>query len=137
MTDYDLFKIVKNIGFFFNWGNSNATMDLFDKMYKQSQKLPEHLDNPDEFDKLYDDPFAYLFGTGFMDWWKQKKVNEDLDRWYDDWFKNTGESWKNSPYPWYRYYQREGVGSGSGSLGSLAEEFGVNDAIMRLYRKKW
>ena len=91
--------------------------------------------SPSDVRRIADsDPFA----GKLFDWWYGYNERKDAERMDRDLFKNTGQSWENSPYPWYSYHYNTRTGSSgtSGTIAGFTEEFGVNDAIMRLY-KRW
>lgn len=91
--------------------------------------------DPKEVDRIArDDPIA---GSLFS-WWYDYNERKDREQMDKDYQKNAGGSWKNSKYPWYSYRNNSYSGSSNkGGYGSFAEEFGVNDSIMKLYKKRW
>lgn len=44
-----------------------------------------------------------IFVNPFVDYYQKSKENEDWKRYYEDLEKNTGQSWRNSKYPWAQY----------------------------------
>lgn len=100
----------------------------------QVESLPSKLDTPRDFDSLYDDPIAGTIGRPLLDWFKDKKIKEDAQRYYEDLERNTGQSTDNSPYQWKDYYEK-GLGRYSG-YGSSAEFFEASQSVINSFSRR-
>lgn len=102
--------------------------------YKEKWTSPKTWDDPEEFDKLYDDLYGSTILRPLLDWHKNAKIKEDAKRWYDDYEKNTGQDSANSQYKWKDYYEK-GLGKYSG-YGSSGEFFEASSQVINQFSRK-
>lgn len=120
-----------------DWSDPMEWLDMFSPavhLYNQGEKVYEARDDPEAWNDLYDD-VELLPLTPVLDWWKNKKIREETEQWYDDLDKNSGQSWRNSVYPWKTYYE-DGPGS-VGTRGSTTDLFEASTSVINFYRKRW
>lgn len=99
--------------------------------YKQLDYAMQNWDNPVAVRRLSSDPFV---GRIFEARYNEKLADENLRRWNDR-YRHTGESWKNSPYPWTSYANTEGSRTfGFGDYFEASETI-IGQNLSRL--KRW
>lgn len=116
----------------FNWVKGGYR--FAEQLTNQLEQLPGMMDDPSEFDKLYDDPFAGIITRPLLDWYKDRKIKDDARNYYDDLEKNTGQSTDNSPYRWKDYYEK-GLGRYSG-YGGASELFEASSSVVNQFNRR-
>lgn len=103
--------------------------EYIEQAYERNQEL--YYNNPEWLDQMRHNipkPFNFWFDMQF-----NKKVAEEAKRRDEDLYRNTGQSWKNSPYPFMAYQSSY---TGRNNYGS-ADSFEATSSVISLYKRWW